>query len=107
MKKTVIILISILVLCIFALILTCVYLVDRKSSVKDPEITIRVGETYDLNLSEIFSDSKCSWSSGNDDIASVDDTGIVTGKKIGETIISCKLKKSGNDLTLRFRVTVT
>lgn len=55
----------------------------------DSSIGVRVGDYTKLNAYFGSSvDSGATWSSANETIATVDSTGIVTGKKIGQTVVT-------------------
>lgn len=54
-----------------------------------PESSIRIGETLQLEYSiENASDPSVTWKSDNEEIATVDDKGLVTGVSAGEAMIS-------------------
>lgn len=61
-------------------------------SIYPEEITLGVNQTKTLNYTLIPSDANCdvTWKSDNPSVASVSSAGVVTGKKIGETVISAK-----------------
>lgn len=54
---------------------------------KVTKLTTSVNKEYDLNLN--ISGSKIEWSSGDEDIAKVDQNGKITGVAPGETTITC------------------
>lgn len=66
------------------------------------EITINVGETYQLKISG--TKSKVKWSSSKKSIASVSSMGLVNGKKAGSIIITAKVDNV--ELTCRVNVVV-
>jgi|GEM_PF-6296739 hypothetical protein len=107
MKKTVILLVGVLIMCITAVVICCIYLATRKAIVTEHQICIQVGDTYDLNISDIFLDSECRWISGDTSIASVDENGTVIGKTIGNTMVSCIVVRNKKEATLKFRITVS
>lgn len=68
-------------------------------------LTLTKGETAQLSVTiepEIVSDAKIEWSSSNDDIATVDENGLITAVTAGDVIITAK---SGN-VTATCNVTV-
>ena len=56
------------------------------------ELSINVGQSKTLvkKLAPLYADEQLTWSSRDEDIASVDQNGIVTAKKVGSTIIYAK-----------------
>lgn len=59
---------------------------------------------YDLVTNEWIMDEFVSWSSSNNNVATVDNLGIVYGKAVGDTKITCILKATGEKATVKVRV---
>ena len=60
--------------------------------------TINAGETYQLNVAVTpsdASDKSVSWSSGNTDVATVDENGLVTAKAAGNAVITVRTTDGG------------
>lgn len=56
------------------------------------ELSINVGQSKALvkKLAPLYADGQLTWSSRDEDVASVDQNGIVTAKKVGSTVIYAK-----------------
>ena len=68
----------------------------------DPnEMKIYVGETFQLNVTKVPQNATegIQWTSNNDNIVSVSNTGLLTAKNIGTTTISAKGMDNSNVLT--------
>lgn len=68
---------------------TSVYIADQNNTIIS-EANMKVGEQRQLNIkfNSALAESKITWTSSNSEIASVNDTGLVTGKKFGKTTIT-------------------
>ena len=91
---------------------TSVYIANQNNTIIS-EANMKVGEQRQLNVqfNSALAESKITWTSSNSEVASVNDTGLVTGKKFGKTTITavtdneCKAQitvtiKYGESLTL-------
>lgn len=91
---------------------TSVYIADQNNTIIS-EANMKVGEQRQLNVqfNSALAESKITWTSSNSEVTSVNDTGLVTGKKFGKTTITavtdngCKAQitvtiKYGESLTL-------
>lgn len=91
---------------------TSVYIANQNNTIIS-EANMKVGEQRQLNIqfNSALAESKITWTSSNSEVASVNDTGLVTGKKFGKTTITavtdngCKAQitvtiKYGESLTL-------
>lgn len=76
-----------------------------KISLAKKSVTIQKGKSYTLKIkSKTYGDKTVRWSSGNKKIATVNSKGKVTGKKIGTTTITLKMK-SGAKTSCKVKVT--
>ena len=88
--------------------LTCKVTVTQKSQPqKKPRLnktryTLRVGQTFKLVVNNL-GNNKVTWESNNNNIATVDQFGMITAVKAGKCIISAKLS---NGTVLKCNVTV-
>ena len=88
--------------------LTCKVTVTQKSqpqkkpSLNKTRYTLRVGQTFKLVVNNL-GNNKVTWESNNDNIATVDQFGMITAVKTGKCIISAKLS---NGTVLKCNVTV-
>ncbi len=76
-------------------------------SVDKTEIRFNRGETYKLNaevLPEDCYNKAYKWTSENENIATVDDTGLVTGIAPGVVILTCTSEESGVKATVKVTV---
>ncbi len=67
---------------------------DADFSLNDSKLTINVGDKKRLRVKSSWSDSKIYWSSDDNDIATVDSDGYVTGRSHGTTTIRAELKSN-------------
>ena len=63
---------------------------DVKLRVEPKEVKVMVGKTAQLTVTVEPADTKYTFESANADIATVSDKGVITGVKIGKTVISVK-----------------
>lgn len=63
---------------------------DVKLKVEPKDVKVMVGKTAQLTVTVQPADTKYTFESGNADIATVSDKGVVTGVKVGKTVISVK-----------------
>ena len=88
--------------------LTCKVTVTQKSqpqkkpSLNKTRYTLRVGQTFKLVVNNL-GNNKVTWESNNNNIATVDQFGMITAVKAGKCIISAKLS---NGTVLKCNVTV-
>ncbi len=76
-----------------------------KVSLAKKTVTIQKGKSYTLKIkSKTYGDKTARWSSGNKKIATISSKGKVTGKKIGTTTITLKMK-SGAKSSCKVKVT--
>lgn len=78
----------------------------QEISIQENKIELQLDDTYQLNCKispQNAIDSILFWSSGDNSIADVDQNGLVTAKKIGETIISVK---TSNNINANCTITV-
>lgn len=71
------------------------------------EIKFNRGETYQLNATVLPEDcynKNYKWTSANEEIATVDDTGLVTGIAPGEVVLTCTSEESGVCSTVKVTV---
>ncbi|MBQ7005505.1 MAG: Ig-like domain-containing protein [Clostridia bacterium] len=76
-------------------------------SVDKSEVKFNRGETYRLNaevLPEDCYNKSYTWSSADENIATVDNTGLVTGVAPGEVILTCTSEESGVTATVKVTV---
>ena len=68
---------------------TSVYIANQNNTIIS-EANMKVGEQRQLNIqfNSALAESKITWTSSNSEVASVNDTGLVTGKKFGKTTIT-------------------
>jgi len=71
---------------------------------KNTNITLEKDSTYQLEIKNVLEEDVFTWSSNNEDIATVDETGIVTGIHGGTTTI---IAKESDGRTVSTKVTVT
>lgn len=76
---------------------------DASVKLSETKLLLRLGKSKTLSLSGITDDDTVSWTVVNDSIATVSQTGKVTGKKIGTTTVVAKV----NGEKYKCRVTVT
>ena len=65
------------------------------------------GKTSQLDIKYLAGGTVCTWSSSNDNVATVDNNGLVTSICDGNTVIKCKMKNHGkkaNELTCNINV---
>jgi hypothetical protein len=106
MKKTLALLISTIILCIIAVSLIFFFIEIRKPVVTRHEINLKVGDSCNLNISDIFLKSECNWISSDPKVASVDEKGIITGQKEGNTLITCTIEKKYKKYKFLFDIKV-
>ena len=77
------------VLLVFIMLLGNVLPVFAKGNVEinKDSITIKSGEKYQLNVTVDGITKSAAWGSSDDSVASVDNTGLVTGKAAGTAVI--------------------
>ncbi len=63
---------------------------DVKLRVEPKEVKVMVGKTAQLTVTVEPADTKYTFESANADIATVSDKGVITGVKVGKTVISVK-----------------
>ncbi len=63
---------------------------EVKLRVEPKEVKVMVGKTAELTVTVQPSDTKYTFESANADIATVSDKGVITGVKVGKTVISVK-----------------
>ena len=63
---------------------------EVKLKVEPKDVKVMVGKTAQLTVTVQPADTKYTFESGNADIATVSDKGVVTGVKVGKTVISVK-----------------
>lgn len=63
---------------------------DVKLRVEPKEVKVMVGKTAELTVAVEPADTKYTFESANADIATVSDKGVITGVKVGKTVISVK-----------------
>ncbi len=54
-------------------------------------VNVLIKKTYDLNVKNGIKGSTYAWTSSNEKIATVDQTGLIKGKSRGDVVISCKI----------------
>lgn len=106
MKKTLPLLISTIILCLIAVTLIFFYVDTRKPIITRHEINLKVGDTCNLNISDLFLKSECDWISSDAKIASVDEKGIITGQKEGKTLVTCTIDKKSKKYKFLFDIKV-
>lgn len=77
-------------------------------SLDNQECSIGIGETVLLVATvypEDATDQELTWSSENETVASIDNTGLVTGKSKGTTVITVATKDGGKEATCTVTVT--
>ena len=75
---------------------------QKKPSLNKTRYTLRVGQTFKLVVNNL-GNNKVTWESNNNNIATVDQFGMITAVKAGKCIISAKLS---NGTVLNCNVTV-
>ena len=92
---------------LLSLVMTLVFAVNvSAASLNKINVTIKKGSTVQLKVTGAYK-KVLSWSSANKAIATVSNKGLVTGKKVGDTIISAKVKlNSGSTKTYKCKVHV-
>ncbi len=63
---------------------------EVKLRVEPKEIKVIVGQTAELTVTVQPADTKCTFETANADIATVSDKGVITGVKVGKTVITVK-----------------
>lgn len=63
---------------------------EVKLRVEPKEIKVIVGQTAELTVTVEPADTKCTFETANADIATVSDKGVITGVKVGKTVITVK-----------------
>ncbi|MDD6927992.1 MAG: Ig-like domain-containing protein [Porphyromonas sp.] len=63
---------------------------EVKLRVEPKEIKVIVGRTAELTVTVEPADTKCTFETANADIATVSDKGVITGVKVGKTVITVK-----------------
>ena len=82
------------------------YPINSVSLVKESSASIAKPTKLEYNiLPENAGTKELEWSSENSEVATVDANGVVTGKKLGKTIITAKTK-DGTDITVSTTLTV-
>ncbi len=99
----------VMVVIILSLALTNVASIAEAASV--PEIskksrTILIGNRYNLNINNKIKGSTYKWKSSNEDIATVDNRGFVTGVSKGKTVITCTIKAPKETYKVSSTVTI-
>lgn len=69
-------------------------------------VTLATGKSFTLRVYNLDKDAKVSFKSANPEIASVSETGVITGNKVGTTTITVTIKRGFNSTTLTCDVTV-
>jgi uncharacterized protein YjdB len=77
---------------------------DYKLNMKSK--TLVKGKTFPLSVYNLNKNSKVSFKSGDSEIASVDNEGVVTANKVGDTTITVVVKDSSSTTTLSCDITV-
>lgn len=76
-------------------------------SVSPSTLNLTVGETSTLAAATIPENQSITWSSSKDSVAAVDNSGKVTAKAAGDTVITAKITVDGKEYTSTCAVTVT
>jgi len=67
--------------------------------IKEERVTLKVGESYQLNLSSVDM-NEVIWSSNSNEIFSVSSSGMVTCHKVGSAGIKAQITDGGSDLCI-------
>lgn len=79
---------------------------QRAFSLNADEVTIVVGKSFNFNINNKVKGSTYEWSVTNEEVARVNERGIVTGVGKGSTHVTCRIKVDGKTYLLRGKVNV-